>query len=370
MSKILIIPDSFKETLSASQAAEAMRCGVQKVMPEVSMEVLPFSDGGEGFIEVCFRLAGGGFSEHEVLDAVGNPLLAKVLVLENGVGVMEVAEASGLQKLKQEFRNPFKTSSYGSGQLLKFLMDKGCKEIWIGLGGSAVNDGGAGLLQALGVKFFNGEKEISEIPYRLRDVTRLDFSGIDARWNEIKITIASDVENILLGEKGATFTFAKQKGATNEILPDLEERMMHWVHLMRMATKKDLFAEPGSGAAGGIGYALLHAGNVKQTSGFELLSELCNLRQKIKSSDFILTGEGKFDATSTQGKLVGRILKMAAEEKKNVYVFCGKQENSDVENVFEISEGLSFEEAKERAEELLTKKVVEVLNRDFLKSVE
>jgi glycerate 2-kinase len=363
--KILIVPDSFKETLTALQAGEAMRRGVQQVMPDASIEVLPFSDGGEGFTEVCFRLAGGSFFEHEVLDAAGNPIAAKVLVLPDGIGVMEVAEASGLHKLQSELRNPLKTSSYGSGQLLKFLMDRGCKEIWIGLGGSAVNDGGGGLLQALGVEFFDRKNEISGIPYQLKEVTSIDLSTIDARWNKIKIVIASDVENILLGVKGATYTFAKQKGATDQMLPALEERMRHWQQLMTNATGVDHSTEPGSGAAGGIGYALLHARHVKRTSGFELLSELCDLRKKIQDTDLILTGEGKFDTTSTQGKLVGRILKMAKEEQKSAYVFCGKQENNDIQNIFEISEGLSFEEAKEKAEVLLEKKVVEVFKRQF-----
>ncbi|MCU0431042.1 MAG: glycerate kinase [Cytophagaceae bacterium] len=352
--KVLLLPDSFKGSLSAYEFCRSAREVIEKLHPDWQVEALPFSDGGEGFMEAWHATQHGQFSELPTVDALGRPMVARVLLLPGMEAVMEMAEASGLTRLESWERSPFLASSYGSGLLFKHLVEAGYRRITLGLGGTACNDGGAGFLKALGMKFYFGNQELTEIPQFLSLVDRVEPGNLLSSHADVQVIMASDVQLPLLGAQGATHTFALQKGALPEELELLEGRMEAWrraLHRSRVPVDAQL---PGMGAAGGMAFGLSHFYPMRLQSGFELLAEHHQLSDRVRSADLVISGEGCLDASSFMGKLTGRVFKLCQEQSTKLLLVCGQiQAEMPGASTLCLGKHLSLEERMSKASELL-----------------
>lgn len=328
--QVLIAPDSFKETLTGEAAASAMADGVRDIWPNATCVLLPLSDGGEGFgetVALAWEAAG------EPIEWVGAhvrgprsdmPPLAWVrarYAVSGPRAVLESATAVGLGLLPPELRNPLQTTTLGVGDLLRAALDDGASDIVLGLGGTCTVDGGAGLLVSLGARLLGSDgTELPPLPAHLPDVTKVDLTRLDPRLESVRLRVACDVTNPLLGEHGAAFVYGPQKGATVQDLVTLEAALSHWADLLDPnGTRRNL---PGVGAAGGLSFALQILG-AEPVPGAELVAELVDLNGHIAQADVILTGEGRFDAQTLQGKIPGLVAARAAQQGKPVYGVCG-----------------------------------------------
>ena len=366
---ILIVPDSMKGSLSASQFCEISAQVFQKQWPAAKIRSLPMADGGEGTIDALLSNLDGERISIQVQDALGKIIWAEYAILkETQTAIIEMAQASGLPLIEPEKRNPFTASSYGTGELILDALDRGCQTFIIGLGGSATNDGGTGMLQALGVKFFDAsQNELDGCGSALNQIASIDCTSLDERFQKCDIIIAGDVTNPLLGENGATFVFGPQKGAGSADLIELDKGMAHYANksIECCAIDSSLISMPGAGAAGGMGFALMAFFNARMQSGFELISDRLKLNELFEHPDtrpdIILTGEGQFDRQSLQGKLVGRLLERAGKYKIPLIIVCGSvgndlsmEELPENVSVFSFCDGpVSLAIAMENAENLL-----------------
>lgn len=302
--KILIAPDSYKGTNSSIMVAARIEKGIRKVCPDAEIIKIPIADGGEGTVEALIAGAGGRYLKQEVVGPMGEKREATYGILENGIGVIEMAAASGLPLVPQDRRDPRAATTYGTGQLLRAAMDKGCSQIVIGIGGSATNDGGMGMAQALGVSF--KDKEGRELGYGggpLADLASIDVSGLDPRVRDTSITVACDVSNPLCGEKGASAIFGPQKGADPEMVKLLDKNLGHYAEVVRAQLGKDAANIPGAGAAGGLGYGLMVFLGAQIKSGIETVLDTVDVDRYLSDCDFVITGEGKIDEQSAFGKV-------------------------------------------------------------------
>lgn len=316
--KIVIAPDSFKGTIGAFEAARTIAEAFTGV---ADLKEIPVSDGGEGTLS-CFRAAlGGSYVEKSVADPFMERITAKFLLIDD-TAVVESAECIGLT-LVADRKNVRLTCSYGFGEMIKFALDKGVKRIILALGGSATNDGGAGMLAALGARFIDAEG-LPMLPTggTLYDIGGIDLSGIDPRIKNTEFVTLTDVTAPLLGEKGATMVFAKQKGAAADDLAELEKGMAHYAELLSAVSCKDL-SVPGAGAAGGIGAAAYAALNAKTVSGAAAVLDLSGFYREITDADMVITGEGRLDEQSFMGKVVGAVSEAAKKLGIPVYVLAG-----------------------------------------------
>lgn len=337
---ILIAPDSLKGSLNAVDFCELSAESIKRVIPDARLYLIPMADGGEGTIEAILANSPGKSQKASVMDPVGRMIEAHYAILEDGeTAIIEMAQASGLPLLEQNQRDPLYTTSFGTGELITHALNKGCRRFIIGLGGSATNDGGVGMLQALGAIFLDKNGlTIKPGGKYLHDIETIELSNFDSRINQSEIIIAGDVTNPLLGTKGATHTFGPQKGATKDSLKVLETALTHYAlkteaYLNRQdkpmalldMQDKSLAALAGTGAAGGMGFALLAYCQASMKSGFELIAEMAQLDKLITQGkiDLILTGEGQFDNQSLDGKLVGRLSERAKEHNIPIIVLCG-----------------------------------------------
>ncbi|WP_367295313.1 glycerate kinase [Levilactobacillus yonginensis] len=302
--KIVVAPDSFKGSLTAKQAAEAIHTGLQRVFPDADYEIVPMADGGEGTVQSLVDATQGTFKHADVLNPLGETVSAEYGLLgDQRTAVIEMAAASGIQFVNNETKNPLITTTYGTGQLMLDAMHHGAREIVIGIGGSATTDGGQGMAEALGVKFLNAAGEsIKRGGGGLAELASIDVSGVDPLVAQTKVRIASDVTNPLVGPKGSAAVFGPQKGATPEMVSVLDENLAHYATIIKQALGKDLADYPGAGAAGGLGAGLLAFTQSQMEQGVEIVVRETHLKERAVGADLAFTGEGAIDFQTQYGK--------------------------------------------------------------------
>ena len=309
--KVCIAPDSFKESLSAAEVAEAIRRGVLKVAPGAQTVIVPMADGGEGTVRALVDATGGEFVRETVTGPLGGKVQADYGLLGEGeTAVIEMAAASGLPLLPPDERNPMLTTTFGTGELIRSALDRGVKHIIVGIGGSATVDGGAGMAQALGAKLLDEKGE--EIGFgggELRRLERIDLSELAPRVESVEV--ACDVTNPLTGPEGAARIYGPQKGATPEMVEALERNLAHLAHVIANDLGKDVCDLPGAGAAGGLGAGLVAFLGAKLKPGVEIVIEASGLRKKMKGCDLVITGEGRLDEQSAFGKTIDGVAGVA-----------------------------------------------------------
>jgi glycerate kinase len=302
--RVVIAPDSFKGSLSALSVAGAMERGVRSVFPDAEIVKVPIADGGEGTVEALVEATGGSLRFRRVRGPLGETVEARWGVLGDGrTAVIEMAAASGLPLVPRERRDPRVASTFGTGELVRAALDAGLRKVVIGIGGSATNDGGAGLARALGVRFLDAEgRDLPEGGAALARLARIDPSGLDPRLAEAEVMVACDVDNPLTGERGASAVYGPQKGATPEMVRELDAALGRYAELARAATGRDVAGIPGAGAAGGLGAGLLFFTPARLRPGVEIVLETTGFDQAIRGADLVLTGEGRTDFQTAMGK--------------------------------------------------------------------
>ena len=304
LKKVVIAPDSFKESLSALEVAEAIERGFRQIFPQVHYVKLPMADGGEGTVDSMVAATGGEIVRVEVTGPLGQPVSAFYGLLGEGeTAVIEMAAASGLHLAPKERRDPRITTSYGTGELILAALERGVKAIILGIGGSATNDGGAGMMQALGARLLDENRQaLPPGGAALAQLAYIDLSGVDPRLQQVSITAACDVDNPLCGANGASAVFGPQKGATPEMVTQLDVALRHYGTLLEQATGREVINAPGAGAAGGMGAALLGMLNARLRPGIEIVIETLQLEEALRDADLVITGEGRLDSQSIHGK--------------------------------------------------------------------
>ncbi len=311
--RIVVAPDSYKGSLSAVAVANAMEKGILSVFTHAEVCKVPIADGGEGTVAALITATNGRIIRQEVLDPLGNCLEAFWGLLgDSQTAVIEMAAASGLTLVPQEKRDPRITTTFGTGQLVKAALDQGIRKFIIGIGGSATNDGGAGMIQALGAKFLDAAG--SELPYggsALANLSSIDLSGIDTRLNAASILVACDVDNPLCGSRGASAVYGPQKGATPEIVAELDAALRQYALVAQTVTNKDVADMPGAGAAGGLGAGLLFFTNAQLRPGVDIVLETTHFASIVKEASLVITGEGNTDFQTAFGKAPVGVAKIA-----------------------------------------------------------
>lgn len=322
--RIIIAPDSFKESLSARAVAEAMAAGIRDAMPQAQTVCVPMADGGEGSLEAVLAATGGEQRTLTVLNANGQTHQASWGWLGDGKAFIEMAAAAGLEQIPEAERRPLQASSYGVGQLIKDAVEAGAVHIAIGLGGSATNDGGAGLLQALGVHLFDAQgNELPAGGAALSQLARVCFDEVDPRMKQVHFDIAVDVDNPLCGPRGASAIFGPQKGASAQDVQVLDQALGHFADVCAGQFEKDERSLPGMGAAGGLGFAIKTCFDAEFRPGVELIAELSCLAQAMEGADLVFTGEGKMDAQTVLGKTPVGVARVAARQGIPVIALVG-----------------------------------------------
>lgn len=326
---IIVAPDAFKGSASAKNLCRSMSKGIKRVLPHAVVKEFPLADGGEGTMENLIFATKGTIQKVEVLDPLGRPIQAGYGVLGDGKTVIiEMAQASGLPLLSESEKNPMEATSFGTGQLISAALDKGYRDFVIGLGGSATNDGGIGMIKALGVELYDDEGNIimgNNVEY-LKRLSSFNMKKIDSRIKESKFIIASDVDNPLCGSRGASVIFGPQKGATSEMVETLDKSLYNYGKVITNQFFIDILNIPGAGAAGGMGAALITFLNATIRSGIELTLEFVNIEQEMEIADLVITGEGKLDEQTLSGKVIAGVCKVAKEKKVPVLAICGSNE--------------------------------------------
>ncbi|EOL9023512.1 glycerate kinase [Cronobacter sakazakii] len=325
LKKIVIAPDSFKESLSAMDVAKAIEAGFREIYPQANYVCVPMADGGEGTVEAMVAATGGQIITTPVTAPLGNKVDGFFGLLGDGeTAVVEMAAASGLHLVPTAQRDPRITTSYGTGELILAALERGVKAIIIGIGGSATNDGGAGMMQALGARFLDGEgRELAPGGAALARLERLDLSALDPRLAQVSVTAACDVDNPLCGEKGASAVFGPQKGATPAMVTELDAALRRFGEQLEAATGKAIISVPGAGAAGGMGAALLGMLNAELRPGIEIVIESLGLAQAVRDADLVITGEGRLDSQSIHGKTPVGVARVAKQFQRPVVAIAG-----------------------------------------------
>ncbi|CAM3626139.1 glycerate kinase [Rouxiella silvae] len=334
--KIVIAPDSFKESLSALEVAKAIESGFREIFPQAEYVKLPVADGGEGTVEAMVAATGGRVVEVEVTGPLGEPIKAFFgLSGDEKIAFIEMAAASGLESVPQARRNPLKTTSYGTGELIKSALDHGVQHCIIGIGGSATNDGGSGMVQALGAKLLSQDgREIGHGGGELIKLDKIDISGLDKRIKKCRFEVACDVTNPLTGDKGATAIFGPQKGATPEMIKQLDGYLKHYAGVIKRDLGIDVEEVPGAGAAGGMGAALYGFCNAELRQGIEIVTEALGLDALVRDATLVITGEGRIDSQSINGKVPIGVARVAKRYNKPVIAIGGSL-TKDVDVVYE-----------------------------------
>ena len=334
--KIVIAPDSFKESLTALEVADAIEQGFKKFYPHADYVRIPMADGGEGTVQSLVDALKGKVVEQSVTAPLGNKIQAFFGISgDNQTAVIEMAAASGLHLVSPAQRNPLKTTSFGTGELIKAALDLGVKKIILGIGGSATNDAGAGMLQALGVQLLNANnQQIGLGGENLSLISKIDLSKLDSRLQQVEILVACDVDNPLCGEKGASAVFGPQKGATPEIVQQLDRALFHFSDIVQQDLDLNIRDQAGAGAAGGMGGGLLLLPNVQLKAGVQIIIDAVNLNEQIKGADLVITGEGRMDSQTVHGKTPIGVAKAAKLFNKPVIAIVGSLKD-DYEVVYE-----------------------------------
>ncbi len=336
--KIVIAPDSFKESLSSLEVATELEAGLRRVWPDAEYVKVPMADGGEGTVQSLVDATGGRIVKCAVSGPLGQKILASYGLLGDGrTAVIEMAEASGLPLVPRSERDPLRASTYGTGELVADAIHRGVKEIIVGLGGSATNDGGAGFAQALGVRFLDKDGAPITEPLgggRLGDVSAIDASAVNPGLARITISVACDVTNPLTGEKGASAVYGPQKGATPEMVQALDRNLGHLATLIKRDLGRDIVNVPGAGAGGGLGGGLLAFTNATMKRGVELVVEATKLDEHMKGASLAFTGEGRLDFQTAFGKTPSGVAKSASRHGVPVIAIGGGLAD-DARGVFE-----------------------------------
>lgn len=359
--KFLFASDSFKGTLSSRRTAELLTRAAREIFPGCECRCLEVADGGEGTTEAVLSAAGGRRMEAMVCGPLWERRKACYAALDGRRAVMEMAAASGLPLVPAELRDPRNTTSYGTGELIRDALDKGFRDLSIAIGGSATNDGGIGCMRALGVRFLDEDgNELSGCGGDLIKIRSIDRSGLDPRLRDTHVTVMCDVTNPLCGENGATHTFGKQKGGTPEILDELEAGMENYRELLRREFGIDMDEEPGAGAAGGLGAALLSFLRAELRSGIETVLDLIEFDKKLEGVSLVVTGEGRADWQSAFGKVMQGVGRRCLRQGVPAVAIVGSM-GDGAEQIFDygiesmittVNGVMPLEEALERAEEL------------------
>lgn len=320
--RVVAAPDKFKGSLTAIEAAQAIRRGVLAAHPDADCKLCPMADGGEGTVDV-FLQRGWQRRCVTVDGPLGDPVEAP-FALQGDTAVLEMSSASGLKLLTPQRYDPLRADTYGTGQLITAALDAGAKHLIVGIGGSATNDAGTGMLRALGVRFFDGRGALIEGPMRAFDrLTRIDVSGMDARLEAVRIDVASDVDNPLCGPQGAAQTFAAQKGADADGIVALDAVLRHIADVAAVSVDRDCRDDPGAGAAGGLGFALMQFLDAKVEPGVKLVARQAGLDDLLRDADLCLTGEGKIDDQSLHGKTIVGVADLAKAHGVATIAFGG-----------------------------------------------
>jgi glycerate kinase len=334
--KIVIAPDSYKESLSALDVAKAIESGFREIFPEAEYVKLPVADGGEGTVEAMVAATGGRVVKVNVTGPLGKPIEAFFgLSGDEKIAFIEMAAASGLESVPPAQRNPLKTTSYGTGELIHSALNHGVKHCIIGIGGSATNDGGAGMMQALGAKLLTKEgKSIGQGGGELEKLHHIDISGLDERIQKCRFEVACDVTNPLTGKDGASAIFGPQKGATPEMIEQLDGYLHHYAQIIKKDLGIDVEHVPGAGAAGGMGAALYGFCNAELRQGIEIVTDALGLDELVKDATLVITGEGRIDSQSINGKVPIGVARVAKRYNKPVIGIAGSL-TKDVDVVYD-----------------------------------
>lgn len=333
--KICIAPDSFKGSLTSLQAAECIEKGMKRGMKGLSFVKVPMADGGEGTVQAVIDATGGRLINKVVTDPLGRRVKAGFGVSGDGkTAVIEMAAASGLMLLKPSERNPMVTTTRGTGELIKAALDLGVKRILVGIGGSATNDGGAGMARALGARFLDRRsEELLEGGGSLKMLAGIDMSGFDSRIRDVHIEVACDVTNPLCGPKGASCVYGPQKGASPVMVRELDNGLKNLAEVIFDYLGIRIARIPGAGAAGGLGAGLIAFCGARLKEGVELVADIVKLDSKVSGCDLVVTGEGRMDGQTVYGKTPAGVAKAAKRNGKPVIAICGSA-GDGVENVY------------------------------------
>lgn len=323
--KIVIAPDSYKESLSALEVANAIEQGFREIWPDADYVKLPVADGGEGTVEAMVAATAGRIVDVDVTGPLGKTVTAFFgLSGDERTAFIEMAAASGLEQVPVALRDPLKTTSWGTGELIRHALDAGVDHIIIGLGGSATNDGGAGMVQALGAKLLDArQNEIGKGGAALDALTRIDISQLDPRLAACRIEVACDVTNPLTGKEGASAVFGPQKGATVETIDRLDTALVHYAQIIARDLEVDVLELAGGGAAGGMGAALYAFCGAQLRRGIEIVTDALQLDACVADADLVVTGEGRMDSQTIHGKVPVGVAKVAKRHHKPVIGIAG-----------------------------------------------
>ncbi len=326
MKRIVVAPDKFKGSLTGIQFCDAVERGIKKVIDAVEIIKLPLADGGDGTVEALQYYTGGEYLRVLVNDPLMRKIEASYLYsASEKMAFIEMAEASGIRLLKTDELDPLRTSTFGTGELIIDAIERGVQQIILGIGGSSTNDAGMGMARALGFRFFDKNK--TELLGRGEDLNKLEFidtSEVDLKIKSVRFKVACDVDNPLYGLNGAAYIYSPQKGASPEIVKELDLGLQSFNNVVKDQFGKDLQSIPGAGAAGGLGAGSILFLNAELNSGTSLVKEVAGFDEKIIDADWIITGEGKFDEQTFSGKVIKGVLESRTNQR--LAVFCGVSE--------------------------------------------
>jgi glycerate kinase len=367
MTRILIAPDKFKGTLDAREVAQNIARGLRDVLPDAKIDIIPMADGGEGTAEVICDALGGSWVTCKAHDPLGREIDARYAWIANRrLAVMEMSEVAGMRRLPEGERDPLCANTFGVGEMLLNAAQRSAREIIVGLGGSATNDGGFGMARALGFRFFSEKKQ--ELRGEVSDLIRLARIEKPQGLSLPKIIAAADVRNPLLGANGATRVFGPQKGASADKIDILEWALARLADVAAKEFGFDYRNEAGAGAAGGLGFGLISFCGAKIRPGFDLVAESIGLESKMKDADLVITGEGSLDRQTLEGKTPAGIARLARKLGKQVFAMAGRTSGDRevhelFDEVYELAEpGMSEKENMQRAAELLRKRAQGLAN--------
>jgi glycerate 2-kinase len=371
--KILVSTDKYKGSLSAIEVCNTIKKSIMEVDRNIEVIISPMADGGEGTVGTLVESYGGKYISLEVTGPLGRPVRARFGLIKEHTAIIEMASASGLVLVPQGKRNPMEATTYGTGELIKKALNIGCKKVIVGIGGSATNDGGLGMAQALGYKFYNREgKLLGRGGKELVNLYKIDASDIHKSIPFCQFDVACDVTNPLTGSNGAAYVYAPQKGADGMMVKELDRGLTNFAEVVKKELGKDVGKIKGAGAAGGLGAGLAVFLNANLRPGTDIIIEATGLEDKIKDADLVITGEGALDMQTFFGKGAFGVAKLAKKYNKPVITINGsvlidrneidrKYRNLTDGNFSIINKPLSLKEAVENAEELLGKKVKELI---------
>lgn len=362
--RILIAPDKFKHTLTALAVCDALAAGIESVLPAAEIVKVPLADGGEGTAEILTHLAGGRLISVNVCDPLFRAIHASYGVSADGAtAFIEMASASGLHLLKPAERNPLHTSTYGTGQLIRHALLAGVKTVVLGIGGSATNDAGMGLATALGFKFVNdSDQELIASGANTRYVNRIDTANVMKELKGTTVIAMCDVQNPFIGPTGAAFTYGPQKGASQADVVELDDGLKNFAQVIERDLSKSILTIPGAGAGGGIGGGAIAFLDATLQSGIEYVLHVSHMERKVEWADVIITGEGRLDSQTSQGKVIAGIAALAHKHTRPLIAVTGKnelttaeQKDLHVDAVFSLTDVVGEQEAMDQPFEAVRK---------------